>query len=178
MYLPAIEGHVPNKMVYAIRSFLEFCYIARHDLITEKTLSDLKDALVHFHKYRTAFQEEGVRAAGFSLPRQHSMNHYPDTIHLFGAPNGLCSSITEAKHIKAVKEPWRRSNCDKPLKQMLFTNQRLDKLAAARIDFTQRGMLSDSKLAASLKLIGFLHFLLSVAQNSDKRRRTNAKRVQ
>jgi hypothetical protein len=106
------------------------------------------------------------------------MNHYPDTIRLFRAPNGLCSSITEAKHIKAVKEPWRRSNRDKPLKQMLFTNQHLDKLAAARIDFMQRGMLSDSKLAALLKLIGFLHFLLSVAQNSDKCRRTNAKHIQ
>jgi hypothetical protein len=165
-------------MVYAIRSFLEFCYIARHDLITEKTLSDLKNALARFREYRTVFQEEGVRAAGFSLPRQHSMNHYPDTICLFGAPNGLCSSITEAKHIKAVKEPWHRSNLNKPLKQMLFTNQRLDKLAAARIDFTQRGMLSDSKLSASLKLIGFLHFLSSAAQNSDKRHRTNAKRIQ
>jgi hypothetical protein len=106
------------------------------------------------------------------------MNHYPDTIRLFGAPNGLCSSITEAKHIKAVKEPWHRSNRNKPLKQMLFTNQRLDKLAAARIDFTQRGMLSDSKLNASLKLIGFLHFLSSAAQNSDKCHRTNAKRIQ
>ena len=59
------------------------------------------------------------------------MNHYLDMICLFGAPNGLCSSITEAKHIKAVKEPWHRSNRNKPLKQMLLTNQRLDKLAAA-----------------------------------------------
>ena len=68
MYLPAIEGHVPNKMVYALRSFLEFCYIAQHDLITEKTLSDLEDALAHFCEYRTVFQEEGVQMAGFSLP--------------------------------------------------------------------------------------------------------------
>ena len=85
-------------------------------------------------------------------------------IRLYGAPNGVCSSITEAKHIKAVKEPWRRSNRNKPLKQMLFTNQRLDKLAAARVDFTQRGMLSTSKLNASLKLIGLSHILSSVAQ--------------
>ena len=85
-------------------------------------------------------------------------------IRLFGAPNGVCSSITEAKHIKAVKEPWRRSNRDKPLKQMLFTNQRLDKLAAARVDFTQRGMLSNSRLNASLKLIGLSHILSSMAQ--------------
>ena len=31
---------------------------------------------------------------------QHIMN--------FGAPNDLCTSITEAKHVKAVKEPSRR----------------------------------------------------------------------
>jgi hypothetical protein len=100
------------------------------------------------------FQEEDIRATGFSLPQQHSMNHYLDMIRLFGAPNGLCSSITEAKHIKAVKEPWCQSNCNKPLKQMLLTNQHLDKLAAVQIDFMQRGMLEKSKLDASLKIIG------------------------
>ncbi|KAH9011447.1 hypothetical protein EDB85DRAFT_2076961 [Lactarius pseudohatsudake] len=130
VYLPAIEGHVPNKMLYAIRSFLDFI-----------TLAELEDALARFNEYRT----------NFSLPRQHSMHHYPDMIRLFGAPNGLCSSITEAKHIKAVKEPWRRSNRNKPLKQMLLTNQRLDKLMAARIDFTRREMLERSRLDASLK---------------------------
>lgn len=52
--------------------------------------------------------------------------------------------MTEAKHIKAVKEPWRRSNRYKALGQMLQTNQRLDKLAAARVDFANRGMLDES----------------------------------
>ncbi|KAH9006191.1 hypothetical protein EDB86DRAFT_3061299 [Lactarius hatsudake] len=150
VYLPAIEGHVPNKMLYAIQSFLDFCYIARHNMITEITLTELEGALAQFNKYQTAFQEEGIRE-DFSLPRQHSMHHYPDMIRFFGAPNGLCSSIMEAKHIKAVKEPWHRSNRNKPLKQMLLTNQRLDKLMAARIDFTRRGMLDRSQLNASLK---------------------------
>ena len=36
---------------------------------------------------------------------------------------------------------------------MLLTNQRLDKLAAARIDFTKQGMLSRTKLKAALKMI-------------------------
>ncbi len=92
------------------------------------------------------------------------MNHYLAMIHLFGALNGLCSSITEVKHIKAVKEPWHQSNCNKPLKQMLFTNQHLDKLAATRVNFMQRGMLSNSKLNALLKLIGISHILTSAAQ--------------
>jgi len=87
------------------------------------------------------------------------MNHYPAMIPLFGAPNGVCLSITEAKHIKAVKEPWCWSNRNKPLKQMLYTNQCLNKLAAARVNFMQRGILSNSKLNASLKLIGFLYIL-------------------
>lgn len=90
-------------------------------------------------------------------------------IRLFGAPNGLCSSITEAKHIKVVKEPWRRSNRNKPLKQMLLTNQHLDKLAAARVHFTNRGMLDPAKLNKSLKTIGTFclkFFLLDLIQFS------------
>jgi hypothetical protein len=150
VYLPAIEGYVPNRMLCAIRSFLDFCYTVRRNVITESTLIDLEEALARFHEYWMVFQEEDIREMGFSLPRQHSMNHYLDMIRLFGAPNGLCSSITEAKHIKAVKELWCQRNRNKPLKQMLLTNQRLDKLAAARIDFTQRGMLKKSKLAFDL----------------------------
>ena len=63
-------------------------------------------------------------------------------IQEFGAPNGLCSSITESKYIKAVKEPWRRSSHFEAIGQMLLTNQQLDKLAAAHIDFRVQGMLS------------------------------------
>jgi len=164
-------------MLRAFRAFLDFCYIARHDIITERTLVDLEDALARFHEYRVVFQDEGIRRQGFSLPRQHSMNHYPDMIRLFGAPNGLCSSITEAKHIKAVKEPWRRSNRHKPLEQILLTNQRLDKLAAARIDFTQRGMLDQSELDSSLRLIGLSPVFSHALCDSDKRRRTTAKEI-
>ena len=164
-------------MLGAIRAFLDFCYIARHDIITEKTLIDLEDALSCFHKYRVIFQDEGVQGQGFSLPRQHSMNHYPEMIRLFGAPNGLCSSITKAKHIKAVKEPWRRSNHHKPLKQILLTNQRLDKLAAARIDFTQCGMLEQSELDRSLKLIGLSPVFSHALCDSDKYHRTTAKEI-
>jgi hypothetical protein len=73
---------------------------------------------------------------------------YPKLIRAFGAPNGLCSSITESKHIKAVKEPWRRSSRFNPLNQILLTNQRLDKLAASRADFAKRDMLDDTILTS------------------------------
>lgn len=80
--------------------------------------------------------------------------HYARGIHLFGAPNGLCSSITESKHIKAVKEPWRRSSRFNALGQMLLTNQRLDKLAASHNDFKSRGMLKGTCLSQALLTMG------------------------
>ncbi|KAG2367402.1 hypothetical protein BDR07DRAFT_1448953 [Suillus spraguei] len=135
VYLAAIEGHVPQDV--------NFCYIVRREALTEDDLVKLQDALDRFHQYREIFKTTGV-VSTFSLPRQHSLCHYIVLIRLFGAPNGLCSSITESKHIKAVKEPWRRSSRFNALGQMLLTNQRLDKLAAARVDFEARGMLRGS----------------------------------
>ena len=145
VYLPAIQGHVPVEMVQTMRAFLEFCYIARRDVHDTNSLAALDDALQRFHHYREIFRTN-VRADGFNLPRQHSLIHYVRLIRAFGAPNGLCSSITESKHIKAVKEPWRRSSRFEALSQMLRTNQRLDKLAAAQVDFADRGMLQGTCL--------------------------------
>jgi hypothetical protein len=88
-----------------------------------------------------------VNGGSISLPRQHSLLHYIRSIHLFGSPNGLCSSITESKHIKAVKEPWRRSSRYKALSQMLRTLCRLDKLAAACTVFTELGMMDGTTAA-------------------------------
>ncbi|KAG2737545.1 hypothetical protein P692DRAFT_201842928 [Suillus brevipes Sb2] len=144
VFLPAIEGHVPQDMVRAFRALLEFCYLVRRNVITEDTLIQIQDALGRFHRYRTIFENV---VPTFSLPRQHSMVHYVDMIRLFGAPNGLCSLITESKHIKAIKEPWRWSNRHNALGQMLVTNQRLDKLAASRADFDARGMLTGTILS-------------------------------
>ncbi|KAF7344723.1 hypothetical protein MVEN_01633000 [Mycena venus] len=142
VYLPAIEGHVPPQMVRAFSAFLDFCYLVRRNVIGEATLNAINEALARYHHERLIFEESGVCPNGFCLPRQHSLTHYHDLITQFGAPNGLCSSITESKHIKAVKEPWRRSSRHNALEQMLTINDRLDKLAAARVDFTERGMLA------------------------------------
>ncbi|KAG1897368.1 uncharacterized protein F5891DRAFT_1129955 [Suillus fuscotomentosus] len=147
VFLPAIEGHVPGDMVHAFRALLEFCYLVRRNVITEDTLNQIQDTLGRFHRYRKIF---GLVVPTFSLPHQHSMTHYVDMIRLFGAPNGLCLSITESKHIKAVKEPWHWSNRHNALGQMLVTNQHLDKLAASHVDLNARGMLTGTILSSVL----------------------------
>ncbi|KAJ3980898.1 hypothetical protein F5890DRAFT_1575378 [Lentinula detonsa] len=144
IFLPAIVGHVPSEMVRAIHDFLEFCYLACRDVIDEDTLAKMDSILKDFHRHREIFRTTGVRPDGFSLPRQHSMVHYRHLIQQFGAPNGLCSFITESKHIKAVKRPWRRSSKHNALGQMLLTNHRLDKLATYCVDMESQGMLEIS----------------------------------
>ena len=72
----------------------------------------------------------------------HSLTHYESLIWLFGAPNGVSTSITESKHIVAVKKPWRCSSKNNALKQILRTNIRLSQLTAARANFEARGMLA------------------------------------
>lgn len=121
-------------------AFMEFCYLVRRSQIDTKTIQQIDAALARYHQERQIFLDTDVRKT-FSLPRQHSIYHYRFLIQQFGAPNGLCSSITESRHITAVKEPWRRSNRHEALGQMLLTNQRLDKLAASRADFSARGMI-------------------------------------
>ena len=165
-----IESFVPPEVVKTFAAFLEFCYIARRNVITEDTLEELKIALHRFHKSHQVFSGT-VRAdglLGFSLPRQHSMVHYYDHIKNFGSPNGLCSSITESKHIAAVKRPWRRSNKHAALPQMLKINERLDKLAAARADFTARGMLADSCLVQAIRDAFSEDSMDEVADDSDE----------
>lgn len=139
VFLPAISGLVPDGVLRAVSAFLEFCYLVRRSEIDETILDQISAAVDHFHHERKIFIELGIRN-DFLLPRQHSLLHYRSLIQLFGAPNGLCSSITESKHIKAVKQPYRRSNRNEPLGQMILMNQRSDKLAMAHLDFEHRGM--------------------------------------
>lgn len=125
---------------------MDFCYLVWRNVLDESTLDDIDAAVARFHAYRVVFEDVGIRS-NFSLPRQHSVKHFRLLIQLFGAPNGLCSSITESKHIKAVKEPYRRSSHFEALGQMLMTNQRVDKLAACRASLTARNLLDGPCLA-------------------------------
>lgn len=100
----------------ALATFIEFCYYVHHSVIDEDDLIKIEAAVAAFHHEREIFHTVGVwkdkiKSDGtcvdtFSLPQQHSLLHYRHLIQDFGTLNGLCSSITELKHIKAVKEPW------------------------------------------------------------------------
>ena len=122
VYLPAISGLVPSRMVQAVRYFLEFCYYVRRSVLDEDDLDRLDELHAKYHEAQEVFIEEGVWE-DFNLPHQHSLTHYCELIAEFGAPNGLCSSITKSSHINAIKDPYKRSSRNKPLSEILIINQ-------------------------------------------------------
>ncbi|KAI6010789.1 hypothetical protein F5J12DRAFT_904923 [Pisolithus orientalis] len=109
--------------ITAIEAFLEFCYLVHWNVITQQMLVEIDDALRHFHLYCEVFWNAG-----------------------FSAPNGLCSSVTESKHIKAIKWPYQHTNHFQALRQMLLINQRLDKLITTHAGFKEHAMTWPMKL--------------------------------
>lgn len=153
VYIPAIVGHVPPEMVQSIVAFTDFCYVARRSSHDTHSLRLMDVILARFHKHRNIFISEGIRD-DFALPRQHALVHYTQKIKLFGSLNGVCTSITESKHIRAVKEPWRRSNRNDPINQILLRNTRMMKISAARARFGRKGMLRGDVYTAALVEVG------------------------
>ena len=133
-------------MVQALSAFMDFCYLVRRNILDESTLDAIDAAVARFHACHVIFEDFGIRN-NFSLPCQHSLKHFRHLIQMFGTLNGLCSSITESKHIKAVKEPYRWSSHFEALGQMLLTNQRIDKLAACHVNLTAHNLLDGPCLA-------------------------------
>jgi hypothetical protein len=127
-------------MVQCITTFMEAIYVACWNAISTTALQRFRDCVDSFCELWDIFITTGVRVS-ISLPCQHALFHYYLSIQLFGSPNGLCSSITESKHIKAVKESWQCSSRDKALNQMLCTIVRLDKMTALWQIFDGQGML-------------------------------------
>jgi hypothetical protein len=141
VFLAAIAGYIPSAMVQSIATFMDACYIVCHNVITAPALEHFRESVERFHKLWNIFIKAGVRDS-ISLPRQHALKHFYKFIHLFGSPNGLCSSITELKHIKSVKEPWHRSNRYQALIQMLQVIVQMEKLTALCRIFLDNGMLT------------------------------------
>ena len=137
-------GHVPPEMVWAVSTFLDFTYLVRRQVISANVLQWVKKTVENFHEYRKIFKAVGI-VDDFNLPRQHVIVHYPRFIQQFGAPNGLCTSITESKH-KHVKTAYKHTNRVAPVEQMTKYSERMDKMSAQYTEYQRRGMLPREKV--------------------------------
>ncbi|KAF8261622.1 hypothetical protein EI94DRAFT_1773380 [Lactarius quietus] len=126
VYLPTIANHIPPAMVKVVTALIKLCYLVQCNVIRETALRQIQSTLDCFHGHQEIFRDVGIRPDGFSLPQQHSC-------HSLTSCGLLNHHHYESKHIKAIKRHYRRSGRNKPLGQMLVTNQCIDKLAATRM---------------------------------------------
>jgi hypothetical protein len=97
------------RLVAALRSFLDFLYLARYTAHSDQTLKQMEDALKEFHIQKSVFVDLGVREH-FKLPKLHSLNHYISAIRDFGTTDNTNTETTERLHIDMAKDAYRATN--------------------------------------------------------------------
>ena len=95
----------PSRMVWAVRTFLNFLYLACLLIQSSKTLDLLDQALQAFHNNIKIFIDLGIRK-NFNIPKLHSCHHYKSSIKLFGSTDNYDTQYTEGLHKPFSKDPY------------------------------------------------------------------------
>lgn len=125
--LPCPPGVSRTRLLRSVRSLLDFLYIAQFPSHTTETLDYLTDALNTFHENKSVFINLGVRK-NFNFPKLHSLQHYADSIKLFGTTDNYNTESTERLHIDLAKDAYRATNHKDEYSQMTIWLERREKI--------------------------------------------------
>lgn len=96
VFLVLVASHQDERFVTAVRSVMDFIYLASLQSHTTQTLLALREALNSFHANKDIFIELGGRhATHFNIPKLHSMDHYEELIRMFGSTDGFNTESPE-----------------------------------------------------------------------------------
>ena len=121
------DGTSPLPLIAAIRSLLDFLYLAQYPLHTSETLRLLHESLKRFHTNKYIFVDLGIRN-DFNLPKLHSLVHYVDSIKFFGTTDNYNTEYTERLHIDLAKDAYRATNHRDEYAQMTVWLERREKV--------------------------------------------------
>jgi hypothetical protein len=136
--LPVPGGLDSTRIIRAVRSLMDFLYLAQYGSHTSDTISELQDCLMRFHDNKDVFLDLGIRRQ-FNLPKLHSLTHYASSIRLFGTTDNYNTEQSERLHIDLAKDAYRASNHKDEYSQMtqwLERRERIQQLSAL-INMTQ-----------------------------------------
>ncbi|KAF8911804.1 hypothetical protein CPB85DRAFT_1375874 [Mucidula mucida] len=126
-----IDSSLPSAssaaLVCATRGLLDFVYLSRYPIHSDKTLEELDLALSMFHDNKWVFVTHGIREH-FDIPKLHFLNHYTRAIRLFGTADNYNTEATERLHIDFAKDAYRSTNCKDEYKQMTKWLERPEKI--------------------------------------------------
>ena len=132
-------GSDSARILKAVRSLLDFLYLAQLPSQTTDTITRLEESLDTFHKTKDVFVDLGVRD-NFNVPKIHSLLHYSSSIHLFGTTDNYNTEQTERLHIDLTKDAYHATNHKDEYYQMTTWIERREKLQrhAAFIEWRQQ----------------------------------------
>ncbi|TFK52086.1 hypothetical protein OE88DRAFT_1679776 [Heliocybe sulcata] len=120
-------GRSMPRLIRTVRALLDFLYLAQYPLQTLKTLEALENARTRFHENKSIFVELGVRSH-FNLPKLHSLDHYGDSVQLFGTTDNYNTEHSERLHIDFAKDTYRATNKKDEFPQMTVWLERKEKI--------------------------------------------------
>ena len=127
----------PVRLLHAVRSILDFLYLAQLPTHTTETLCHLKAALARFHENKSIFVDLGVQT-NFNLPKLYSLQHYVSCIESFGTTDNYNTENTERWHIDFAKDAYRATNRKDEYPQMTLWLQRKEKVLIHQVCINRR----------------------------------------
>jgi hypothetical protein len=116
--LGALIGAVPQQVIKAARSLLDFIYMAQYISHSDETLQYMQNALDTFHKQKIVFKTLWPHV-NFNFPKLHSLLHFTSSIRLFGATDNYNSEQFERLHIDFAKDAYHATNRREERPQMV-----------------------------------------------------------
>ncbi|KAL0571739.1 hypothetical protein V5O48_010221 [Marasmius crinis-equi] len=125
--IPLPAGASSEKLCAAVRSMLDFIYLAQYPLHSTNTLSLLRASLTEFHNNKDIFVELGA-CPSFRIPKLHACQHFSTHFENFGTADNFNTEYTERLHIDLAKNAYRSTNRRDELPQMVLWLDRKEKL--------------------------------------------------
>ncbi|KIY67102.1 hypothetical protein CYLTODRAFT_454797 [Cylindrobasidium torrendii FP15055 ss-10] len=126
--LACVVDRLPPQAATAVRSILDFIYLAQYRTHDEETLGYMTEALERWRKNKDIFIRLKVRE-DFNIPKFHALVHYVEMIKLLGTTENFNTEMFERLHIEFAKKGWRASNHRNEFPQMTQWVNRQERVA-------------------------------------------------
>lgn len=104
-----IAGKAPPRFITAVRSLLDFRYLAQAPVFSSHSLDRVAAALQEFHNNKDAILSQGARAH-WQIPKLELLQSVVPSIRQSGAMIQWSADITEHAHVDVIKVPARAGN--------------------------------------------------------------------
>src|SRR4051812_32998449 len=98
---------------------------------TDKSLDQAEKLLKDFDNLKETFSD--VEGCSEAFPKLHSLAHYIPRIRTWSTPDNYDTEYTEHQHIADAKQPYRRTNKNSPLGQMVMHRAQISLRNEARL---------------------------------------------